>query len=307
MLTAIIAGAFIHAAYAGEVWFSPVDPISQSENPAAAHFMDLFQPGAQWNSAAKEIQVLKLSTQFLHTAPEDALVAVIRDVKRRNISLAMEGFMLTATLKCGNRGVESYASPGTITQIIERLTRLGGALSYVAMDEPVHFGHYAEGPLFCHDSVAALATQMAPNVRAVKSAFPGVTFGDIEPLNARTVGRIDTMLTFAKEFRLATGEPIRFIHADIIWADDWRSQLAEWQSRLDAEGMGLGVIIDGDNQDRNDLAWAEKAIARYHTVMRLPRPPSQIIFQSWMAHPSRTVPDDEPGTLSSIVVNAVSR
>ena len=77
--------------------------------------------------------------------------------------------------------------------------------------------------------------------------------GDIEPLNQHTVGRIDTMLTFATEFRRATGEPISFIQADIGWGGDyWRPQLVEWQKKADAAGIGLGVIINGDNQDKDD-------------------------------------------------------
>jgi hypothetical protein len=307
LMGAMLAGMIVHNACASQIWFAAVDPISQPRNPATNHFMDLFQPGAHWNDATKKIQVLKISTQFLHTAPEEYLAAVVHDAKRRNLSIAMEGFLLTASLRCGNGGVESYASPGTIRDIIERLTRLGGTLSYVAMDEPIHFGHYAEGPAFCHDPVEALAAQMAPNVQALKAAFPSIKFGDIEPLNQYTVGRIDTMLTFAREFRLATGEPISFIHADIGWGgDNWRPQLVEWEMKADAADIGLGVIIDGDNQDKNDLAWAAKAVQRYGAVMRgLPRPPDQIIFQSWMAHPSTTVPDDQPGTLSSIVINAL--
>jgi hypothetical protein len=306
---ALIAGMLIHTTQAAQVWISPVDPVSQPHNPAAGHYMDMFRPNAQWDQAAKRIQVLKLSTQFLHTAAEDDLAAVIRETKRRNISLAMEGFMLTASLRCGNGGVESYASPGTINDIIGRLTRLGGRLSYVAMDEPVHFGHYAVGnTAYCHDSVEALAEQMAPNVRALKSAFPDIKFGDIEPLNIHTLGRIDTMLEFATDFRRATGEPISFINADIGWADDWRPQLADWQKKAGAAGMGLGVIIDGDDQDKDDLAWVEKAVQRYDAMMRgLPRPPDQIIFQSWMSHPLRVVPDTDPGTLSSAVDQALSR
>jgi hypothetical protein len=306
VLGAIIFGTLLHVACASQVWLSPVDPISQPSNPAAKHYMDLFRPKAQWDRAANEIQVVKVSTQFLHTAPEDDLNSVIKELKRRKIGLAMEGFMLTATVRCGNGGVESYASPSTIMDIIERLTRLGGSLQYVAMDERVHSGHYAVGPIYCHDSVEALAAQMAPNVKALKSSFPGITFGDIEPLNSHTLGRIDTMLDFARAFRQATGEPISFIHADIIWADTWLPQLIEWQRKANAAGIGLGIIIDGDNQDKDDLAWAGKAIKRYGAIMSgLRRSPDQIVFQSWMSHPLWVVPDNEPGTLTSIVVRAV--
>jgi hypothetical protein len=308
LLGAMIAGLLVQDAYGSEIWFSPVDPVSQPSNPGAAHYMDLFRPDANWDRAAAKIQVFKVSTHFLHVAPEEYLTSVIQDLKRRNIRLAMEGFMLTASFRCGNGGVESYASPGTIRDIIARLAKLGGTLSYVAMDEPVHFGHYYNGHAACRDPIKELAEQMVSNVKALKLAFPDIEFGEIEPLNNATVNRIDTMLEFGRDFRIATGEPIRFIAADIIWKDDWRPQLLEWQKKANTAGIGLGVIIDGDNNDKDDQTWAGKAIRRYTAVMRdLPRPPEQIIFQSWMTHPSRAQPDNQPGTLSSIVLNSLTQ
>ena len=143
---AMLTVTVVHNVSAAQIWFAAVDPISQPNNPATSHFMDLFQPDAHWNNAAKKIYVLKISTQFLHTAPEEYLAAVVRDAQRRNLSIAMEGFLLTASLRCGNGGVESYSSPGTIRDIIGGLTRLGGALSYVAMDEPVQFRPLRRGP-----------------------------------------------------------------------------------------------------------------------------------------------------------------
>lgn len=302
----VIAGMGVQVmrpAAAAPAWLGPVDPISQPHgNPAAMRFMELFRPGTGWDKTAAHIQALKLSTQFLRWAPEDELATVIQYLNRHHIALAMEAFMLTATARCGDKGVESYATPHAMDEIAERVSRLGGVIAYAAMDEPIHFGHFAVGPLTCQDPVADLAAQMAPNVRVLKTAFPAIQFGDIEPLNIHTEGRIADILAFAQAFQTQTGEPLAFVHADIIWATEWRAQLTDWRQKLHAANIRLGIIIDGDGSDGTDIAWADHAVARYQLVMDTPElRPDEVIFQSWMPHPTRMVPEDAEDTLTSIV------
>ena len=294
-------------AVAAEIWFAGVDPYGQPDNPIGAAFMDLFKPDAQWTAAADLIQVFKVSTQFLHRAPDAELSHVINGLKDRHIALAMEGLLLPESERCG-RGVEGYSGAGVMRQIADRVQRLSGRIDYVAMDEPVWFGHHEAGPRLCQDSVAALARQLAPNVRILKAAFPGITFGDIEPVNARSVGDIADILEFAGAFRVATGEPLAFVHADIIWQQDWRPQLVKWRERLHAAGMRFGVIFDGDPQDEIDTAWTDHAVARYRSAVADPLTrPDHAIIQSWMPHPARMLPNSAPGTLTSVVVETLGR
>lgn len=288
-----------------DVWLAAVDSYSQPTNPAGSEFMRLFTPSAEWNAAAAKVQTVKASTQFLHQATDVEVAAVIHGLQSRRIKLGMEGLLLVGSERCG-RGVESYGGRGAIQAIADRLKRLGGTISYVAMDEPLWFGNYVTGPKNCHDSVESLAQQMAPNVRALKAAFPAIQFGDIEPINAKTVGRIDTILQFARAFKAATGEQIEFVHADIIWQENWRPQVIEWKARLHTEGMRFGVIFNGDPQDQTDTAWTERAVQRYRDVSGDARTrPDDTVFQSWMPRPTRLLPDTQAGTLTSLVVDAL--
>jgi hypothetical protein len=288
-----------------DIWFAAVDSYSQPTNPTGAEFMRLFTSDAEWNAAAAKVQILKASTQFLHQATDAEVSAVIHGLQSRHIKLGMEGLLLVESARCG-RGVESYGGRGAIQALADRLVRLGGTISYVAMDEPLWFGNYASGPKNCHDSVEDLAQQMAPNVRALKAAFPAIQFGDIEPINAKSVGRIDTILQFARAFREATGEQISFVHADIIWQQDWRPQVIEWKARLHREGIRFGVIFDGDPQDQTDVAWTERAVERYRNVMADGTTrPDDAIFQSWMLRPTRLLPDFKNGTLTNVVLDAL--
>jgi hypothetical protein len=292
---------------ATDIWLGPVDPKSQPHNPAAESFMDLFQPGAQWQKTAAQRKVLKTSTQFLRMASDDQISTVINYLKPRNIALAMETFMLTASPRCGDFGVESYASPHTIDEIVKTMTRLGGVISYAAMDEPIHFGHYATGPRTCQDPIVDLAAQMVDNVHALKQAFPAIQFGDIEPLNIHTEGRINDILTFAKAFHDKTGQPISFVHADVFWHEAWRAQMADWRQKLHAAGIRFGVIIDGDAVDKTDAAWTAHALERYRIVMNSPDlRPDEVIFQTWMEHPSRMGPENATDTLTNGLMQALA-
>jgi hypothetical protein len=302
----IVAVALAAPAHSATVWFGAVDRYAQPSNPAGASFMKLFEQDADWQDAAAEIQIFKVSTQFLHSASDAEVSAVIHGLQARNIALAMEGLMLPATPRCG-RGVESYSGPQVIQGIADRVRRLGGIIRYVAMDEPIWFGNHYKGSRACGDSIEALANEMAHNVRILSSVFPGIRFGDIEPVNNQSKGHVLELLEFAKAFKIATGVPLTFVDADIIWQQDWRPQLKEWRANLHAAGITFGVICDGDAHDQSDIEWTAHAVGRYRAVMDDPQMrPDSVIFQSWMRRPAHLAPDRQPGTLTNAVVSAIN-
>lgn len=304
---AVIAALLSISPHAGAaVWVAAVDPYAQRMNPTGTKFMELFRPSAAWDVAAANTQVFKVSTQFLDGASDDEISAVVRELRRRHIDLGMEGLLLVESKRCG-RGVESYGGAGAIERLTARLMRLGGSIKYVAMDEPLWFGNLATGPRNCNDTIKGLAQQLASNVHTLKAAFPDIKFGDIEPLNNRSVGRIDIILQFARAFKAATGQPLSFVDADIIWYDNWRPQLVEWKAKLHAAGLRFGVIFNGSQNDATDAAWTDHALERYRTVMADPAMrPDDAILQTWMLRPTRLLPDSDPTTLTGLVRQATT-
>ncbi len=308
-LSAIILGAVMFstsAAAAGQIWLSGVDPVVQADRGerVASDFMTLFSPNADWHRAAAAIQVFKLSTQFLHRSSDADLAAVIRDLRRRHIALAMEAEILVATTRCGN-GVPGYTTAAVIKKAADRVAAQGGEIAYVAFDEPMTWGHFAHSG--CQYKTEDLVDNIAPNIRTLKAAFPHVQFGDIKPVTDQTPGRFDEILRFAKLFKAKTGEPLTFLQADLIWQSNWRPQLMVWKTRLHAAGLSYGVVIDGDPADRNDLAWTSHAVQRYRELVADPAiSPDAFIIQSWQPRPTHMLPDGNRDTLTSVIVQAVA-
>lgn len=303
---------------AGQVWLAGIDSVVAADrlrvgmtaptDPGASNdFMGLFQPNAPWQKAASEIQIFKVSTQFLHRSTDEQLATVIRDLRGRHIALGMAAEIMAATAQCGN-GVPGYTAKAVIQTAADRVSKLGGRIDYVAFDSPMAFGHFniLNKEAACHYTTEELVRNIAPQVQILKAAFPGIKFGDVEPVNNHTVGWLDAYLDFAKQFQQQTGERLTFMQADIIWYDNWRSQLAQWSKRLRESGISYGVIFDGSSIDKSDLAWTNHAIERYRTVTSNPATrPDDAVFQTWHSYPTRFLPETRPGTLTSVVVQAI--
>jgi len=297
------------------IWLSGVDPVVAADRaasskttaaPPANDFMELFKPDARWPKAARSTRIFKVSTQFLHRASDAELAAMIAGLRLRHIALAMEAEILITSPRCGN-GVPGYTTAAVIQKAAQRIAQVGGRIDYVAFDEPMTWGHFAQRGAACHYTVDEVVRNIAPNVATLKTTFPGVKFGDIEPVTDQTAARLDDILTFARLFEQHTGERLAFLHADLIWQNNWKPQLVAWKTRLRAAGISYGVIIDGDPADKTDIAWTNNAIARYRALagdaaMR----PDEFVFQSWQPRPTHFLPEDKPGTLTSVIVETIA-
>jgi len=296
-----------HAGHAVEIWFNGVAPLyARPTDPSVgADFKDLFHPEAPWAAAAAKIRVFKISSDLASRGPDDLLSALIADLKRRRIALALEGLMLTANLAPGGcgRGIEGYTGPDHMVRIAERIKRLGGQLDYVAMDEPLWYGHHFAGPNACRASMAALAQEIALRIAAMRRVFPALRFGDIEPVGApRPADWVDKVMQWTAAYETATGERMAFFHADVQWHGPWRDALADLAARLRSAGVKFGVIYNGNVSDPPEQ-WIRRAEERFVAVeSQAGWIPDQAIFQIWGSpRRPRNLPDSQPGTFTNLV------
>lgn len=241
-----------------------------------------------------------MSTQFLSRAPEPVLKDLFALLERHHIRLAVEGLMMTGHDGCGGEG---YAAPMQMPVLAARVKRLGGELSYVAMEGPLWGGHISSAPNACHDSIESVATDVAAKVRAIRSIFPDVVVGDIEPAGkTEPADYLGQIAQWIDAYGRASGERLGFWHADVQWSGPWKRQLSSLAELLHREHIRFGIIYNGNPDDPSGEAWTRYAEQRFVTVEADPaRAPDDAIIQTWHPYPQKNLPETTLGTMTSLV------
>jgi hypothetical protein len=293
---------------AAQIWLGGEDPVVQRDKHKQdpADYMNLFKPNAPWATAAAGLTAFKISTQFVLHADDEQLRAVIDGLKSRHIGLAIELGVLDGEGPghCGFH-VEGYASPASINAVGRKVQKLGGQIDYVAMDEPVWFGHIfgngAGDKVGCRYSLAGVADKVATKIAQLRQFFPKIQIGDVEPVNGRSGGpqSIADTIAFVDLLRQKTGGAPAFLHADIAWNTNWSPLLESLATQLHARGIRLGIICDGDANVGGDAAWVAQALQRCRAIAANGKvKPDDYIVQSWEPLPTRMLPETDAGTLT---------
>jgi hypothetical protein len=287
-----------------EIWLAAVDPYTQAMRhwQASVDYMQLFKPDAPWQTVARRINVFKIGPGFSSSGNQQELSTIVEELRHRGISLALEVGLLRLTPDCPKKD-EAHIAPETLEMMLARLKSLGANPKYIAMDEPLHFGHYLKKPGVCGDSVADVAKQLVPNLELVKRYFPEALVGDIEPIGISPQFLSDIDL-FTSEYEKAAKTPLAFLHADVFWSQHAMENLVPLSRFLSARSIPFGIIYNAAHEAEADSAWAqstEKHIAEVES--RLGIRPDAAIFQTWVQYPSHVLPETQPATLTNIVLN----
>ena len=307
-----------------EIWLGP-----QSLPPAPlahdADFMEMFTPAAPWRFAAAHTQVFKLYGSFLGHTTQAQVNAIVADLKRRHIAIALENGVMdvpnSPTPPCGGLGIlEGYGTPAQAKRVCEMIKAAGGKIAYLDMDEPLYYGHYSNKPHACHSPIKVIIEQIVPTLNAYIEEFPDIVIGEAEPTRFPAyIGWQADFSDWAKGFRMAMNRPLAYIHLDIPWTDDGRrvpgtdrpskepgDALAFYTYMLELKRQGLigkiGIIYDGTPDDKTDAAWVKDA--RDHVLLLEGQHglrPDHSIFQSWMPQPTHALPESQPDTLTSLI------
>ena len=186
--------------------------------------------------------------------------------------------------------MEGFAARKTARVLARQIAKLGGELSYVAMDEPLWFGRHAVKPTSCYWGIPQIISEVAEGVAQLREAFPAVQVGDIEPIGGQsTFDWPAEIAAWADAFRVATGRPLAFIHADIQWSHPWQVELKAVADIAHGNGIPFGVIVDSDRPETSDVGWTTYAEAGLQAVRAvLGKLPDQLIFQ--LDTPSNSLP-----------------
>jgi hypothetical protein len=310
----LAVGAAASARAATQFWFGGVDPVVQKDRQAGqpADYMDLFKPDAPWADSASHLGVFMISTQFATRADDADLSALVGDLRRRRIGLALEAGMLRNDKGCGKG--EGYMPQNLLKRAVTRIKQAGGSLDYVSMDEVVFFGHERNWPdklgPACQDSLDEVAREVADRVAEIHAIFPKAQIGAVEPITAGhgfNPGQlVRDYAAFADLFQQRTGEKLAFLHADIAWrTPGWQSAVPQMKAAARTRGIRFGVVFGGTPDQENDLSWTGAGLAQLKAFAANPATaPDDVLIQTWQPLPSRELPEITPGTHSWMLLQA---
>jgi hypothetical protein len=302
-----------------EIWFAPPAAPEDSRLHRAVDFMDLFSPDAPWQQAASHVKVFMIYGSYLSRAPQHEVDRIVGDLNRRGIPLALAVGVMNVGPRarhpaCGGLGmVEGYGVPSLARNQAGKIKRAGGAIRFIAMDEPLWFGHYFKGKPGgqpgCHSSIQELLQLIREPLAVYAEEFPGIVVGETEPTDiAEQDHWKEDVSAWASGFRNQYGHALAFTHLDIPFnrpgEEGYAVDYYHYIEKLQQQGLigAIGVIYDGTPTDSSDEAWVLDAKEHIHLIEdKHGLRPNQALIQSWQAYPQHVLPESSAGSLTGLV------
>jgi len=266
---------------------------------------ELFENPDQWAEARKLVDVLTYADHHLQKQfTDDELGAWLPRLESWGIRLALE---VGAVKPWGRTGEKTF---GVERPIWERVRRLGGVLHAVALDEPLCCAreHIRET-----DDYAVRET--ADFIARVRQHFPAVRVGDIEPYPSIPLA---DHLAWIEALEKALGAKgvrgLDFYRLDVDWVHfvvhsrgSWR-EVKRLESRCRERRLPFSPIYWAADQpalERRGLAddstWYVSTMRQGNDYALVEGSPDQVVLQSWVQAPRRTVPDSGEFTFTRTV------
>jgi len=300
--------------HAQQVWFAPNDDLARGPNRDQHFnydFPHLFDPSPAWSANLDVFEISPMMGSVVGPAEELNRINVF--LKGRHIALAVG---IDATLmdnpnrvsgECGF-GIEGSNRPGRNAGEFKRLKQLGMEVAYVALDEPLTFGHYfAERPdgqhrNACHYSIDDTARRVAAAIAEIRQYYPDVRVIDEEAPPITTAAQWNADFPkWLEAYRHAAGAPFDAIVFDVNWRQPWQATVAPGMRAAHAANVRAGIILDGTGPGASD---ADSVAARKRNIQTVEASGLKfdlVIVANWTPHPARNLPESDPDTLTSVL------
>jgi hypothetical protein len=265
----------------------------------------LFTSASPWQRAASHVKAFELSIQFETETSEEKLIKVIEGLRSRHIPISLDILALdgrgtfVAPNGCGFH-VEGYSAPGQALSVAKHFRALRANVAYVDMDEPLYYGHLFNGVNACHSSFKELLTDIANNVKQVRSQYPAVQVGESEPFSVFSEldpGDVEKWLDGIKS---ATGKPLAFMRLDMDWNAKWQPEVSKVARLLKRKGVRLQVIYNGLDGSKSDEEWISRALLNARDFEEVIRPDG-VAIESWAAFPKTYLPETDPISMTGLI------
>lgn len=267
---------------------------------------DMWKADAPWETVARTVKVIGISPTNLDRAKDADLQAAFADIKRRKIALEVGTGLLIRSDRCRAK-TEAYVELAALQNLFERLRRNGADVKYVTADEPFFYGHKDSSPTSCHESAQALAQALKESMAVVRKYFPNAQFGADEVVD-QDKPWIQELVAWTDTFKAVTGEPLAYLHADLNWTEGAVRNLVPLAAGLKQRHVPLGIIYDADLSGKSDDTWARNAVSNFARVEQgAGVHPDHAVIGTWVRYPTRMLPENEPGTLTNVVLQYIQK
>jgi hypothetical protein len=296
------------------IWFCPIIPAAWNNFIGSVDYLDLFDPRAPWTTASSNVQIFKMYTQMIVPSfpgyfSDGVLQQIFAYLNSHHIALAVEFPPLTPSpppgcgMGIGGMRIEGFAGD-TALPLATRIQQLGGNLQYIAFDEPFSFGSLYSGPNACHWTPQQVAANALQNVNQIRTVFPNVIVGDIEPVpNTQNSGDwLNQYAAWIDAWRGAAGMPFAFFHFDTDWTVNWKPSVESLRQVLVQRGIPFGLIYNGWLSDSTDASWIDDSENHYvEWEAQEGAIPNHVIFQSWYPFPQHVLPESDPTAFTYLI------
>ncbi len=300
--------ALTQTASAAEVWFAPNDNLRRGVGHDVVlneDFPQLFDDDPAW-SARTDVFVIS-AFMASGAGSQEELVRLAAFLEQRRIKLAV-GVHATLTEsakpvagECGT-AVEGAGRAGQNEQIFRRLKQFNLDIAYLALDEPLTFGHYFKGNTACRNPIVETARRAAAAVAEIHKSYPQARVVDAEaaPPMELAQWRSD-FAEWLDAYRQAAGAPLDAVVFDVNLFGDWRARVAAGVEIAKRHGVRAGVFVIKPGpgvSDAQAVADYKRAIAEIDAS----KIPFDIVtIANWTIHPFANLPQSEPTTLTHVL------
>ncbi|MBV9982221.1 hypothetical protein [Bradyrhizobium sp.] len=280
-----------------KIWFS----MGAISSPAGHKSWDtlFYRLDATWPEFMNHVQVVGILTQALLKISDEELAKVAARLKEKHVALGIE--MLAQADDdppgCGG-GVEGYFPTYMVAALASKLKRTGAEVGYIAMDEPLWFGHYYNGKNACRSSIDNVAERVAKNLHEYLKVFPNAIIGDGEPFPSITDQPTwkDDYRHWMEAFHAKVGKELAFTNVDINWGvKNWPASVQAVARFAQDIKMPLGIIYNAGPPpaSMSNQAWLDEAVRNFTQIENTLRiVPDWVVFTSWVKYPGQALTDE---------------
>jgi hypothetical protein len=294
----LLIGILPGLARSSEIWFGPGDNMARGGRVLDSDFPHLFDEPPSWNT---RIDVFQLTPFYARKAADADLLRIQAFLDRHHIALAVATQPMQVTGEC-DKG-EGRSPPGLNLMTFRRLKQLGLKVRYVALDEPLTFGHfYNRGARPCMLPINDVARRVALTINEVRQSYPDAQIVDYEaPPDIPGDQWTDSLKEWLDSYRSYTGAPLYAVVFDVNWRRSWREQVAQGAALLRTHGVKAGMfltIAGPGTSDEGAVASLKQNIA---AVEQADLPLSVFIVACWTPFPTHSLPGSDPTSLTSVL------